>query len=795
MMTVLEKTIDGQGRYREILGCLLVSILAAVLNMLPISLGWGLDIILGPFVIMACVRVMRPSLLVLAAACSGAVSAMIWHHPWAALILTCEAAIIVGLRARILPIIADLAFWVVLGMPLVLLTYSGIMDMAPHTALLVAQKQAINGLLAVSCGELAYCLYWIVYKPCQSAFPRIPMEGVIMASLIVTCALPVLFFTRVVSLQDQTAIIDRAGIRANAGLMIANLKIAARLPHCQKGHNSGPSQLTQDLTQCLQNVKGAGGNLGRVYARPAGSTTFLPVGAPIEPGDSELVTRAARTKGGGLVVAQAFGTPLMTSLAQAAVGKSGPGPGKIANLIILVPVASQVMLAQNLQSRSISLLLFLIAALILIVSVFAVELKVAMQRVVDKAMGLSRAANENEMVPFEISEREVFSEIEYFSRQISDASLRVADQQLALRSSQRQLENIATKAPVIIYAFRYGSGNEPAPLLLSNKLWEVLGYPPTTFKGLGWWRELLHPDDHAAVMREKLAPSVGQLKAKEYRLRRSDGQFVWFLDSVFAEQSEVGALETVGVMIDVSEFKIVEQQLLHADKMASLGRMAVGIAHEINQPLQIISLLALNVQKGIELDRYSPDNVLAKIESMQLQVQRARKIIDQMKMYGGNYGAGPERVNIAQVVQSVMAMVAPQFQASAISLHGERLSNSAEIIANRVAVEQILLNLILNAHDAVLSTLQHSRQHGVVTVACRREGNSAIVTVSDNGGGVPCTIRDRIFEPFFTTKPATEGTGLGLGIAHGLARNIGGDIHFENVADGAVFTVSLPIAT
>lgn len=305
--------------------------------------------------------------------------------------------------------------------------------------------------------------------------------------------------------------------------------------------------------------------------------------------------------------------------------------------------------------------------------------------------------------------------------------------------------------------------------------------------------ELYHPDDVEKVIRRRRALTEGLQGSFEYRLRHRDGHFVWILDSLSVERGEQAQLEIVGLLIDVSDRKAAEAELLHADKMASLGRMAVGVAHELNQPLQIMNAAATNIRQRIRTGQLPVETLQGKLDVIVGQIERAAAIIRQLKLYGRMPVDDIVEVDVATAVRSVIAMVTPQFEASRIELKATGLGLQQSVRATSLALEQVLMNLLVNAHDAVIESRRNGGESGRVKVLCHADGTWVTIAVQDDGGGVPEQIRDRVFEPFFTTKPPLEGTGLGLSIVFGLVSGFGGHLEVRNTAEGALFEVRLPM--
>ncbi|MEY4574958.1 MAG: hypothetical protein RL251_1080, partial [Pseudomonadota bacterium] len=253
--------------------------------------------------------------------------------------------------------------------------------------------------------------------------------------------------------------------------------------------------------------------------------------------------------------------------------------------------------------------------------------------------------------------------------------------------------------------------------------------------------------------------------------------------------------EAVGIIMDISERKASEDQLLQSDKMASLGRMISGTAHELNQPLNFIKMAASNLRENAVRGCLDAEKFIPKLENVLAQVERASAILLQMRIFGRTSKEAPSAINIQHTVEAAILMAEPQMELDGTQLVTEVKASDIYVQALPVMLEQVLLNLFINANDAI-----HSRHdagdgaEGEIKITIDRNERSAVITVADNGPGIPPDVLPKIFEPFFTTKPPKEGTGLGLSISYGIIRDMGGVLRAKSSRKGAQFTIELPLA-
>ena len=245
---------------------------------------------------------------------------------------------------------------------------------------------------------------------------------------------------------------------------------------------------------------------------------------------------------------------------------------------------------------------------------------------------------------------------------------------------------------------------------------------------------------------------------------------------------------TSGMMViveDITERVRLEEQLQISEKMASVGLLAAGVAHEVNTPLTAISSFTQMLLEGADPED-SKTQVLEKIER---QTFRAAKIVNgllNLARPGRSDVAGPADLNA--VVNDVLALLKPQLRASNVKVRRELATTPAVVQGVEFKLQQVFLNLFLNARDAMPTG-------GWLTVRTRVGERDAFVEISDTGGGIPAELISRIYDPFFTTKVPGQGTGLGLSVTYGVIQEHRGSIECESdPGQGTRFTLTLPLA-
>ena len=251
---------------------------------------------------------------------------------------------------------------------------------------------------------------------------------------------------------------------------------------------------------------------------------------------------------------------------------------------------------------------------------------------------------------------------------------------------------------------------------------------------------------------------------------------------------------------DITKRLEAEQQLIQGSKMATLGEMATGVAHELNQPLSVIKTASSYFIKKIKKAEPIPEEILKTMaEEIDSHVDRAGKIISHMRQFGRKSDLGLEDVRINDVLQRTFEIFSQQLKVRGIEVEWSLSENLPVISADPDRLEQVFINLLINARDAIMDRPEDPGTDGAgkkIFLHSRLEKNRVVVEVCDTGVGIPSSYMDKIFEPFFTTKEVGKGTGLGLSISYGIVKDFGGTIQAaKNEPNGACFVLSFPSKT
>jgi len=302
-----------------------------------------------------------------------------------------------------------------------------------------------------------------------------------------------------------------------------------------------------------------------------------------------------------------------------------------------------------------------------------------------------------------------------------------------------------------------------------------------------------HDAQSRSTLLERLE-SDGSLVNYLVRLKRADQASVWVEITARAEPTGAG-LRVEALVRDVSERKKLDDetrdiyhQLLQAEKMAALGQTVSGVAHELNNPLATILTWAERLSQKTTLE----PAVRRGLEIILSESERAARIVRNLLTFARKRQTTRAMVDINQVVRETLALRAYEQRVTNIIVIDALAAGLPNVFADSHQVQQVLLNLTINAEQAMLSA--NGRGVLVVRTWHDAERECVILEINDDGPGIAEDVQAKIFDPFFTTKPEGKGVGLGLAVSYGIVDSHGGDLEVKStVGEGTTFTVSLPL--
>ena len=360
-----------------------------------------------------------------------------------------------------------------------------------------------------------------------------------------------------------------------------------------------------------------------------------------------------------------------------------------------------------------------------------------------------------------------------------------------VKQSEERYRILVEDSPAMICRYRpdltLSFGNRPLATYLECQPEQLPGV------NLGSW--MSQEQREAFLLRlSRLSPEF-PVSTAEINLQlpgREHAWWVWSDRGVFDEHGHLLEIQAVGR--DNTEVRRAQQQLTQSAKMATLGEMATGLAHEINQPLNVMRMAIVNVLKRLSNGDAQIDYLTDKLNRIDAQVQRAARVVDHMRVFGRRSEIEQHPFNPAQAIEGTMSLLAEGMRGKGVELRVNETGFEVQVRGYVDQLEQVLINLMVNARDALLGKREADREFKPwISVYAERDAYSVRLWVEDNGGGIDPRLLERIFEPFFTTKPVGIGTGLGLSVSYGIVENMGGKLSVRNSVEGARFCIELPI--
>ncbi len=376
----------------------------------------------------------------------------------------------------------------------------------------------------------------------------------------------------------------------------------------------------------------------------------------------------------------------------------------------------------------------------------------------------------------------------------ANAELLRTEQELRL-AEQRQLA-IIESLPIVLY-LEAPEASPRIPKFVSGNFSALTGYDfEQVRQSPDLWRDRLHPDDVNRVEAAIAGRTDGRSFAVEYRWRCADGQYRHFLDQAVLLRDAQGApLEYAGTLLDVTDRKLLETELLQARKMDAIGQLTGGIAHDFNNLLAaVLGGLGL-IERRVTLQ----EDQQKIITMTRHAAEQGAELVGRLLSFSRKQRLEPAPIDTAALARSVSELLAHTL-GGLVELKWNCTLDSWHAYADDAQLELALMNLVINARDAM-------PQGGTVTVSTRNmtfdepqrdlpAGDYVVFEVADQGSGIEPELLERVMEPFFTTKEVGKGTGLGLSMVYGFAQQSGGTIRIEStVGQGTRVQIWLPRAS
>ena len=357
-----------------------------------------------------------------------------------------------------------------------------------------------------------------------------------------------------------------------------------------------------------------------------------------------------------------------------------------------------------------------------------------------------------------------------------------------LEGQKRFLSSTLDNMPAVVYA-KDVEGKFIAINEVFRKLFEL-----SDDDVLGKDNHEIFPKDIADAFREndlEIIETRAVQESEEVAIGK-DGKKRAYYSYKFPYFDEDGnVIATGGVSLDITEKKELERQALHNAKLASIGELAAGVGHEINNPLTIVKGYVASILS--RLQNGSLDNITMEksLEQIDKASDRIAKIVLGLRNFSRLEDDGFSNINVLDPLKESVDMVKDIFGQSGTNIDFRHPTTfNVVVYGSPGKLQQVFMNLLANSRDATRD--QDDRRISVELKTCE---NKAVISFKDNGTGIPEEVKERIFDPFFTTKGVNEGTGIGLSIAHSIIKEHGGEIHCESSqGNGTTFSIELPIS-
>jgi PAS domain S-box-containing protein len=384
-------------------------------------------------------------------------------------------------------------------------------------------------------------------------------------------------------------------------------------------------------------------------------------------------------------------------------------------------------------------------------------------------------------------------------RRLQMENLRVRSEKIEAERALRQVEErqslIIRSLPIALYTADL-EGGFSGPRFLSESIAGAVGFKASEFiEDPDLWSSRIHPSDRARVLAQVEAIAETGSASIEYRWRCADGAEKVFLDQAVLVRDEAGEpKEILGTCLDVTYRRQLEQQLAHSQKMEAIGQLTGGIAHDFNNMLSVIIWNLDVVTRALKGSGKLYDRSQMALNG----ALNCAELIRQLLAFARHQPRQPKVIDVSELVPRMAKMLAPVL--------GERIKVGVSlqegiwpVFADPAQIESILLNLAINSRDAM-------PDGGTLIVECANirhdsvdlepePGEYVTLAVTDTGAGMPQEVIDRAFEPFFTTKESGKGSGLGLSMVYGFAKQSGGHVTIESkVGIGTTVRIYLPRA-
>ena len=357
-------------------------------------------------------------------------------------------------------------------------------------------------------------------------------------------------------------------------------------------------------------------------------------------------------------------------------------------------------------------------------------------------------------------------------------------------TAHAEVSRLLSGMPTAVYHGTIDAGLNVSIGFVSDNVAAITGRTAADVTGTVGWYESLGADARPEIDAFFNRVLVTGESQTEYHLPGFNG--AWIRDRARVVSRSDGETEIIGNWTDISREHAMAQQVMENAKLATLGELATGLAHELNQPIAVMSLAAENADDALSIGAAGIPGARVRLGRIVEQAQRAKNIVSHLRIFGRADSGPLEPVRLDDAVTGALALVNSLLRNYGIIVETYLPSDLPAVMGRLVLIENVIVNLCVNARDA-MRKLGPDRRVLRIEASTRPRGRVEL-RIIDQGGGVPPSVMPRLFEPFFTTKSPGEGTGLGLSISHGMMQSMGGGLSVTNTGAGACFVLTMRAA-
>lgn len=373
----------------------------------------------------------------------------------------------------------------------------------------------------------------------------------------------------------------------------------------------------------------------------------------------------------------------------------------------------------------------------------------------------------------------------------SREKLNVINQEL--RDWADDTANLLAAIPGVLVRSRKGADGVWRRSFVGKAVVELTGHSVEEALAYGWLRSNIPPEDLAPLFQAFDAAITGAPQSAVVRFRRKDGRIIHMRILMSHHATRNGDVEMLSLWSDVTREHDLAEHLAHTAKLAHMGELMSGLAHELNQPLTSITLAAENAMRMADRSPLDAPRLKAKLDTVVGMAARASNLVERLRDFVRVDDSPRRPLRLSAVVAAALALLANRLRLQGLTVVQRVPADLPDILGRAMPLEQALAQVISNAADAYKAQIPPCAKPELI-ISARVLGHQVEVTIQDRAGGIPPKILPRIFEPFFTTKPVGHGTGLGLSSTFGIIQEMEGSITADNHDGGARFTLLLPVA-